>query len=230
MADLIHPTSEISADQAPRPVCQLRLKTHISGEFLDRVETELLAILHDCLMAHRSRFIYPKFRQFLFSLLKPLSILGLSVTFFLIATCRNLYTIRLGIACGTFFAVTLALSWNKNKLAEKLDEFYRPYWKWLAKTRVKSMLRIARKMAPFDAEYDFRGDLAAYYRTTNESAKFVWVRRLKGFRLAGSCFTLFFKKEKSIYPYAIILHEASAEFESYLEEAGMRPIQALRER
>ncbi len=205
---------------------ELRLTTQITADFLDRVESELISIFHDCLMAHRRRFMHPGFYSVLFALGKLLSASGLALSFLLCAMGGFIYhSVRIDVVFILLFSLLLAVFWNKQKRMDKLWTSYRPYWMWLARKRANRMLKAAKKTAPFAAEYDFRGDLAVYYRTKNESAEFVWARKIKGFHLAGSGFTLLFKKQGAIYPYAIILHAPSTEFESYVDESGVRPFE-----
>jgi hypothetical protein len=83
------------------------------------------------------------------------------------------------------------------------------------------MLGRAKKAAPFTAEYDFHRDSATYHRTTGDISRFVWARRFKGFRQTRRNYTLLFKGKKSLYPFAIVLHDSSEEFEAYLDEQGI---------
>ena len=86
------------------------------------------------------------------------------------------------------------------------------------------MLKKAKRSVPFSAEYDFRGELATYHRTKDGTSKFVWARRLSGYRRTGKGFTLVFKKENSLFPSQIVLHDPSEEFESFLDEMGIRTL------
>jgi hypothetical protein len=113
--------------------------------------------------------------------------------------------------------------WNHDKNTARLSTFYQPLWKWLAGRSARRILRVAARTAPFDAEYDFHGDWLAYYRSKNGKYDFAWARKISGLRrVTGSGFTLLFKKEATIYPHAIMLHEPSAELESYLDASDVR--------
>lgn len=212
---------------------QLQLKTDISTDGLAQIEVELVSIFYECLMKYRSRIIHHRIPRLLSAAVKPLCLLGLLLSLLGSIASGVVFTYMefdyvfscfflIQLLFVLFFLFMLVLFWDKNKAEQRYSKIYVPYWMWLAKLRASSMLKVAKKTAPFTAEYDFRGDLAVYFRTKNEAAAFVWSRRIKGFHLAGSRFTLLFKKEKSNYPYAIILHDLSGALESYLTELGIQ--------
>jgi hypothetical protein len=208
----------------PPSLPRLQLRTLITPEFLDRVEAGLLPVFHDCLMRHRRRYTFPKVYPFLFGLVRVLSVIGLALSLWLLFTGGCRYRgIRLEFIFIPLFMATLALFWNTKKRIEKLLAPHTPYWSGLATRRTRAMLRVARKTVPFTAEYDLRGEQVVYYRVTGDTANFVWTRQLKGFRVCGNGFVVLFRKERSLYPYAILLHDAAAELEPYLDRIGVPP-------
>jgi hypothetical protein len=207
---------------------QLRLATNVDADFLTKIEVELVPIIYHCLMEHRNRVIHAKIYRSLFALLKPLSLFGLATSLLILLVGGWLSdSIRFGIIGALFFLLftsLLAFSWNTKKREQRLLSIVRPYWLWLARVEANTLLNKAKKAAPYIGEYDFRGNLAAYYRTKNENSTLIWTREILGFRLPGHCFTLLFKNAKSLHPYAIILHDLSGKLESYLDELGIQII------
>ena len=65
----------------------------------------------------------------------------------------------------------------------------------------------AKKLAPFEAEYNIDGLSVSYLRLQGEDRKHVWTRKLKGVAVHHSLVTLFFKKWTSLSPIMVILHE-----------------------
>jgi len=205
---------------------QFKINTGINTEFLDQAELELYSVYQDCLAEYGKGFhFHPKIYSASLLYIKASSLLGLIVPSLFILTGKQLFdSTPIDIAVIVVSLFLLILSWNINKLKDRKRSLYRSYWQWLARVRTNTMLKTAKKTAPFIAEYDMRGDLAVYYRTQAEKSAFIWSRKIDGFRLSKNNFTLFFKKEKSIYPYAIILHEPSEEFASYLDALGVKPL------
>lgn len=210
------------APAAPPPARRFQLNTHVTADFLARVEPELVSVFVDCLTSGGRRFHDSKISAAMFVAVKLLSVFGLILSLILLAMGGAVfYTVRVDLAFIAIFSLMLYWFWNKDKNTAKLQAFYRPLWQWMARKRASRMLKVAIKTAPFDAEYDFRGDWAAYYRSKNGKCDFAWARRMTGLRLTGSGFTLLFKKEVTIYPYAIVLHDPSIELESHMDALGI---------
>jgi len=207
---------------------QFRLTKKVDADFLTQTEAVLYSIFRQRLLAYRDRFNYPKIYRASFGIAKLASLLGLTVS--LAALTNSDVTFQsagqwLGLIL--FFLLSLALTWDAKRLEATRRKLFGPYWAWLAKKNAGRLLKRARKVAPFVAEYDFRGNLAVYYRTQHETSDLAWARRLSGHRIVGNGFTLFYKTEKSLQPYAIILHEPSIELDLYLDELGIRSINYL---
>lgn len=206
----------------------IRLNTEIDSRFLAEVELELVAINVQRSMDYRKRVLQSKIRAFALTAIKPVCILGLVLSPYVLWTARHSANlIRHDLIIALFFLVTLILAWDIKALEIRVNNFYAPLRRWLAIKAARRYLKTAKKIAPFLAEYDFRGDLVTYYRTKNEKSAVVWNRKLHGFSLSGTGFSLFYKKEKSLYPYAIILHEFSEEFSAYLVELNIKSMNTL---
>ncbi len=68
------------------------------------------------------------------------------------------------------------------------------------------MLKKAKKLAPYQAEYEINANLITYCRVKNDSRKLAWSRKAKGIAYHGNKTTLFFRKWNSILPRMLILH------------------------
>jgi hypothetical protein len=211
------------ASPQSQPARRLQLHTHVTADFLARIEPELAAALFDRLASRGSRFYDSKFAAALFLAVKLLSVFGLILSLFLLAMGGAVfYSVRIDVVFIGIFSVLLFWFWNKDKSTARLRARYRPLWRRLAGRGARRMLKVAARTAPFDAEYDLRGDWLTYYRSKNGKHDFAWARRMSGLRVGGNGFTLLFKKESAAYPYMIVLHDASTELEACLDAAGIR--------
>ncbi|GGY87345.1 hypothetical protein GCM10011613_35660 [Cellvibrio zantedeschiae] len=200
----------------------LKLQTEITADYLPNVEQQLTEIFFRRLKSkndlRRDGFFEKKIVPVLFIFIRVacivlLLLVGLSL---LLGTsvCNSL---TLNIFMLLFASLFLFVFWDRNKLEGKLNGFNERVFAWVAKKRARLMVKQAAKLAPFRAEYDFRENVLAYYRIKNGVVSLVWHRTLTGFFLVGQGFILFYKSEKQSYPYAIILHEATVELETYLK-------------
>jgi len=98
-------------------------------------------------------------------------------------------------------------------------------WKMLARRISINMLRVAQRMAPFDAQYAFAGRTITYARVTPAGTGVVWQRTLQGWRVSGTGFTLLLKSPKALQGI-LILHEPSARLDAWLDELGIEPVDA----
>ncbi|PXX41454.1 hypothetical protein [Undibacterium pigrum] len=201
---------------------QLQLNTHITPAFIARLDVELQQLLHGRFKALRQRMMPAKTAARLTTIVKYLSIAGLCLCVLLFALGGLLFHgIRLEVAFAVFFLIMLVLHWDKNKRIAKNEKFFGPYWNWLARNSTNRMLKVAKAAAPFNAEYHFQGNIASYYRVGSAGKVLAWKREMRHFYLPGQHVSLLFKKQTSIYPYAIILHEQAQELAAYLERLGV---------
>ena len=151
----------------------IRLNTEIDSRFLAKVELELVAINVQRSMDYRKRVLQSKIRAFALMAIKPLCILGLVFSAYVLWTDRHAAnSIQIDLIIALFFLVTLILAWDIKALVFRVNNFYAPLKRWLAIKAARRYLKTANKIAPFLAEYDFRGDLVTYYRTKNEKRFF----------------------------------------------------------
>jgi hypothetical protein len=206
------------------------MRTRINAGFLDRAHARLSSIFYDRLIANRQRLV---------SRLRPrwLAAVPAKRSFALIGTSCSLLGLALSLVMPThvilgitnkdlivYFALSLPIIWIGHWSARRDSNPWPPYWRFLARIRANASLKRARAAAPFDAEYDFKGTTVVYFRIRANQAGVVWHRSLQGWSMEMDGFTLLFKKETAVAPYCIILHEPSAEFNTYLSNIGVRPI------
>jgi hypothetical protein len=203
-------------------VKSFRISTHITADFLADAEADLIEVMHDRLTAYRDRFIPLKIRRIFFLLIGLLSLSGLLLLALLLILneCRPPSSLHLP-GYAFFFLLMLAFAILQGRQGNVQVMPFPRYWRWLARNRAGAMLNRAKKIAPFIAEYDFHGDSATYHRTTGELSRFIWARRFHGFRRTRKNYTLLYKRKKSLYPFAIVLHDPSREFGAYLDELGI---------
>ncbi|MGZ3241395.1 MAG: glutaredoxin family protein [Burkholderiaceae bacterium] len=201
---------------------QFRLNTNVTSDFLAQIEPELRSIIHARLLDIQKRFSYPKISRALLEIARLLSLLGLAAMLWHVTANWSLRSLASALGYILFFTLILVLAWNPKSLAQRR---FPQYWSWLAKRRTRGMLKRATRLAPYISDYEFRGDLATCYRTKDDKSTCAWMRRMSGCRIDSRGFTLLYKKEKSLHPYAIILHDSSMELESYLEGLGIKAIE-----
>ncbi|MFZ6642380.1 hypothetical protein ACO0LL_21835 [Undibacterium sp. TC4M20W] len=153
--------------QTPEPVKEgaqrLHLQLQVTADFCAALETELAAMMHERLTAFRQRFRRSKFQLRMQSSLKYVVALGLCLSVAMIyLDSISRQSIKLDIAFFTLFSVAFFLTRDMNKFIAKRDNMVKPYWRWLARSRASSMLRIAKKTKPFMAEYELRDDVVVY--------------------------------------------------------------------
>ncbi|MFZ6743667.1 hypothetical protein ACO0LC_10610 [Undibacterium sp. JH2W] len=223
MADTLHPApvNGMPAEQEPSQA-QLQLKTSITPAFMQALEVELQQILHGRFMALRQRMMPANTVARLRTVVKYLSLLGLSLCLLMFVMGGMLFHgVRVDAAFTVFFLGMLVLHWDKNKRPTWSEKLFMPYWNWLAKNSTNRMLKIAKASAPFSAEYHFQGNTASYHRVSSTGSMQAWKREIRHVYLPGQRISLLFKKPSSIYPYAIILHEQPQELAAYLEGLGL---------
>ena len=95
-----------------------------------------------------------------------------------------------------------------------------------ARRQADRCVRQARRLAPYEAEFDFRGDLLLYLRGKEGVWQLAWSRLLgkfreKGLAVQAESVTVIFKRPKSLQPAAVILHRDRDWTASILQHAGI---------
>lgn len=207
----------------------LKFGTEITAEYLSGVEPQLTAVFFQRFKDNEALrcngFFEKKVVPVLYFIIRALCILLLIIAALLFlgksSICNSLV---MNILVLLFACTFLFIFWDKGRLERRLTVFRERIFSWVAKKRARIMLKHAAKLAPFQAEYDFRGDVLAYYRIKDDVATFAWNRTLSGFFFAGQGFIVFFKNEKQLYPFAIILHDYTSELAEYLKAQSLKPL------
>lgn len=87
-------------------------------------------------------------------------------------------------------------------------------------------VRDARRMAPFDADYEYKTDVLTYARGKHGKWQFVWARPLGKFRdrgrvVHGQSVSVVFRRPGSLLPSVIILNNDPAWTAGILSDAGV---------
>jgi hypothetical protein len=95
-----------------------------------------------------------------------------------------------------------------------------------ARRQAEKCVKQARRLAPYEAEFDFRGELLLYLRGKEGVWHLAWSRMLGKFRERGLAVqsenvTVIFSKPKSLNPQVIILHRDREWTTAVLQEAGI---------
>lgn len=179
----------------------------ITSEFLQLVEPRIAELICSRMIA-RERHVenhlwYKSLNMFLYIIMLFVLfgglILGAYSTFFDQSMCRSLWlSLVLMLICLIllygFRSLRRFNSWmlpiNHTKLSKKLAH---------------RLLKTAKKIVPYVAEYEFKNDLVTYYRIKNNSAVLAWSRKLPAVKVEGEGFILYFGKEHYAHPQVIIL-------------------------
>lgn len=203
-----------------------RLRSTIDAQRMAQVELALEARMYQRMLLHRARFVLlaPGLTARLRTIVKWISAIGLLVTL-------GLSTVG-GLPFGGWLVDVLVIAAYAGLLALSL---YAPYWEprtrkpgrfWTRQARwwTDHLLKNARTQVPFDAQYEFTGDVATYVRIKDDAPQPMWTRRLEGFSLSGDGFTVLYRHRKALSPHAFFLHEPSAAFDALLAQHGVLPL------
>jgi|GEM_PF-1845755 len=216
------------AKAAPLKIEPLHLCSTIDAAEIDRLEEALRASFYERLLADRRGTFarFEKFSKHRVTVIRWLCFAGLVVAF-LLALDRGLpyRGYRLDLLFALFFTCVYALSYFLPRYPNLESKPWPPFWRTIAKIHTTGLLKTARKLVPFDAEYTFDGDSVMYFRTVAGNKKFAWQRQLRGQRMSGPGFTLLLKNEKSMRPTVLILHQPSPDMNAWLDRMGCFPAQ-----
>lgn len=212
----------------PDPCLAWHLACDIDATAIDRLDGALTQVFYERLLASRTRHqrAADKVALLCIELLKWCAMVGLVLALVWPPLDEPLLrTLQLDGALTLFFALLIPVSFALKRFGLWMGARARPawpaYWRYLARSRSKAMLKHARAAVPFAAVYDFRGETASYFRIREQGAKHVWTRRLHGVRLGGDGFTLLYKNARAMSPHAIILHQPSCELDALFEDLGI---------
>lgn len=216
MTDPVDPHCSAPEDgQAP-----LHLRSTVDGAALERMAPHIEAILLGRLMAHRARFVRPyRPRPRLIAFAGRCCMAGLLVALAFTASGGLAFgPYRLDLLFALCFVAGLALTFTLPRLDAWVRAPWPAWWQRLARRRTDAILKEARAMAPFDAQYDSDGEHLTYTRIHHDGGQDIatvqWRRSLARMPVAGDGFTLFFEHERALLPALIVLHPPSAAFDA----------------
>jgi hypothetical protein len=136
------------------------------------------------------------------------------------------WTIALFIAFAAFFVF-------QPRIATGIREWSLRSADKRARRHADKGLRMARNLAPFEADYDLKGDLLIYTRGGKDQWQLGWSQALAKFRVGGVAvqmpsITVIFKRSSSLMPAVLILQQGRDWTGEILRDVGVtvetRPI------
>lgn len=111
-------------------------------------------------------------------------------------------------------------------LSRRLWEWYLQRADWRARRNAERALRVANRMVPFEADYDFKADVLTYARGKDDAWQHGWSRALKRFQARGFAVqtdstTVIFRRRTSLFPSVVILQESREWPSSVVRDAGI---------
>jgi hypothetical protein len=87
-------------------------------------------------------------------------------------------------------------------------------------------MRVAKRFAPYEADFDLKGDLLTYARGKEGEWQYAWHRKLSKFRARGiavqsDSVTVVFRRPTSLVPSMVILHDNPQRLRDALQEIGV---------
>ncbi len=215
--------SDDNSRETPRKIDPLHLCSTIDAAEINRLEEALRTAFYERLLEDRRQRLarFGRFYKHRVTVIRWLCFAGLAVAAILALAGGLPYQgYRLELLFAVFFICIYAVNFALPRNQQLNTAPWPPFWRTMAKIHASGLLKVARKLAPFDAEYTFDGDSVMYFRTVAGNKKFVWQRQLRGHRVAGPGFTLLLKNATSMRPTMIILHQPSAEMDAWFERMG----------
>jgi hypothetical protein len=202
----------------------LKIKSHITSDRIDSAEQELFQILLKQHQSFNDRWYSSAIVNKVILILRVIGILGSLIgavlCFFLVKSGGYIAGIQTELYI-IFFIITFLLFYFLPLWQESLKNWTRNRSTNTCRKLAKKCVKKARKLTPFQAEYDIKGDLISYYRGQDDVWKLAWSRRLKGVAIQGQSATLFFRKWTSIQPTIVILYEGSSPLETILSHLNI---------
>lgn len=205
---------------------ELKFRANIDLEFIDKASDELFKLLANQNYEFSKRW----YDSFVVIKIVPIlrwvglfgSLLGIVLCVFVLMLKPTWCPLWLNAGLFViFFIVTTVLFVFFPKLEASIKKWSRRYAAKGCKKYSIRVMKQARKLTPFIAEYDIKGDLITYYRGKDNNWNIAWNRKLKGIAYQGYTQTVIFKKATSFYPVIIILHADSKPMQKVLKELGI---------
>lgn len=189
----------------------ISIKSKVDSTLLEQVEKEVYQMLYQQRLFYNERWYSSAL------LIKPLSLLRLTglllsifggllsvFYFFYPDTCPIWFFAE---AYLLFFILTGVLFYFLPRIQARVFVRLKKAGSNSSKRTARRLIAKARKLVPFEAEYEFEGDKIIYYRSRDNERTQAWSRNLKGFAVMGENVTLLFRKPTSLIPIMLILYE-----------------------
>jgi uncharacterized protein YjeT (DUF2065 family) len=183
----------------------ISLQSHVDANLLDKVESECDAILWQQRQHYNQHWYQSRHFTRVTTALRifglAVSGLGIAVTVYYLVFRQFLpqwLFLVFFVVAGIFFFFLPKL---QARIVSKMQKAGRSGCRRMARRYVGR----ARKRAPFEAEYTFRGDLVSCYREKDGRHKQAWSRRIRGHAVLGQHVALVFRKPTSLMPRMLIL-------------------------
>jgi len=199
----------------------ISIKSQVDSSLLDRVEQECYQMLY------QQRLFYNERWYSSFLLVKTLSVLRLTglllsivgvilCLFYLVypSTCPKWFFAE---AYLLFFILAGVLFYYLPRVETRFLGRLKKAGGNSCKRMARRLIAKARKLLPFEAEYDIKGDLITYYRGKDNERQQAWSRQIGGFAILGENVTLLFRKPTSLLPKMLILYEDIESMEPVLK-------------
>jgi hypothetical protein len=205
----------------------LKLRSNIDSNFVDMAEEELFQILLKQHLSSNKRWDLSHFSSKIIPILRNfgilLSIFGIVISIiFMIRPDSCSTTTQMEYYIDILFFIVMGLvfyfiPW----FFPRLQNFGKDWTETITIKNCRNISRRcvkkARKLAPYQAEYDIKENLITCYRGKNDILKLAWTGKLKGVAIHGKLATIFLKKWTSIQPTMVILHEDFYPLETVLK-------------
>ncbi len=202
----------------------MKIKSHITPDLIDSAEQELFQILLNQHQSFNDRWYSSPIVNKVIPILRVIGILGSLIgavlCFFLVKSSGYIAGIQTEFYI-VFFIITLCFFYFLPSMEGSIKKWTKNRSIINCKKLAKKCVKKARKLTPFQAEYDIKGDLITYYRAKDDVWKLAWTRRLKGVAIHGQSATLFFRKWTSIQPTMVILHGDFSPLETVLSHLNI---------
>lgn len=192
----------------------MKIRNSIDHTLIDRAEEESYQILFNQNLSYANRW-NSKVRPILRRIGISLCLIGIVISLFGIVIVRNniqcSYYLRASttplILYALSFVIILVIYYISPKSKKSISNWHKKIYDISCKRTARSCVKNAKKLAPFEAEYDIEDELISYYRWHGNIKTHVWSRKLRGVAIHGTSVTLFFKKWTSVSPIMVILHQ-----------------------
>lgn len=201
------------------------IKSHVAPVFLDAAEQECQQALYQQRLLYNARWYSSAMFSHGTSLLRlagiAVSAVGALLCVFYLAypgSCPTWFYAKYYLV---LFVAGMVLFYKLPWIQARVIDRMKTSGAGSCRRQAARMVRQARKLVPFEAEYLIKGDSIACYRDRDINPKPRWSRRLQGYAVLGEYATLLFRKPTSIIPTMLLLHEDSAKIASVFDRIGL---------